>query len=47
MPRKTKKKKKTKISCTSQKKKECIHKGKICNPQSGRCKNPTKTKKRH
>ena len=40
--------KKKKVKCNAAKKRECKAKGKICNPDTGRCKNPPvkKTKKK-
>ena len=52
-PKKQKKKvnktvKKQKVKCDAVKKRECKAKGKVCNPDTGRCKNPPvkKTKKK-
>jgi len=46
-PAKKKVKKTKKVKCSREKKKECLKKAKICNPDTGRCKNPVvkKTKK--
>ena len=47
-PKKNKTIKKKKVKCDTAKKRECKAKGKICNPDTGRCKNPPvkKTKKK-
>ena len=47
-PKKNKTIKKKKVKCDAAKKRECKAKGKVCNPDTGRCKNPPvkKTKKK-